>query len=103
MTGAIRLGIAATTLSLAILAATGLFTTTTTSASPLATEQMAAPRVTGPITGGRFGNRLPAGRYLGSDGRWSVTGAEQAAYETRMLCAGPPIRPGSTGPSLSSG
>lgn len=109
-----RLGIAATTLSLAMLAATGLFTATAT-ASPLATEQVAAPTVTGPITGGRFGipfssSPIPLGpagyteqEYFfsgtatgyqqagawGSDGRWSVTPAEQAPYESRLLVRRP--------------
>jgi hypothetical protein len=109
-----RLGIAATTVGLAVLAATGLFTATA-SASPLATEQVAAPTVTGPITGGRFGvpfssSPIPLGpagyteqEYFlsgtatgyqqagtwGSDGRWPVAAAEQAPYETRMLVRRP--------------
>lgn len=111
MTEVMRLGITATTLGLAILAATGLFTATAT-ASPQTTNQ---PTVAGPITGGRVGIPFgsspvplgPAGyseqEYFlsgtatgyqqagtwGGDGRWSVAPAEQAPYETRILVRRP--------------
>ena len=106
-----RLGITATALGLAMVAATGLFTATAT-ASPQQTDQ---PIVTGPITGGRVGIPFtsspvplgPAGYserefFLsgtatgyqqagtwGSDGRWPVAPAEQAPYETRILVRRP--------------
>ncbi|HEX4226330.1 MAG TPA: alpha/beta hydrolase domain-containing protein [Pseudonocardiaceae bacterium] len=104
-----------TTAGLAVLAAIGLFAGPA-SAGPHSTDQpTAAPTVTGPITGGRVGIPFtsspvplgPAGyteqEYFlsgtatgyqeagtwDSDGRWSVTPAEQAAYETRILVRRP--------------
>jgi hypothetical protein len=87
------------------------------------------PQVEGPVTGGRFGIPFtsspvpmgPAGyteqEYFfggtatgyaqngvwGSDGRWSVTPAEQAPYETRMLVRRPADRQSSTAPLWWSG
>ena len=106
-----RLGNTVIALGLAILATTGLFTATAT-ASPQSTD---TPTVTGPVTGGRLGipfgtSPIPLGPagyteqefFLsgtatgyqqagdwGSDGRWSVTPAEQAPYETRVLVRRP--------------
>ena len=114
-----RLGIRTATAALPLIALMGLFTgpasASPLSTDQLTAQPTTAPTVTGPITGGRVGIPFssspvplrPAGyteqEYFlsgtatgyqeagtwGSDGRWSVTPAEQAPYETRILVRRP--------------